>query len=195
MLQRWKTRLVGNQPVPARPSPVASTELCNEIGEAMRNRASRIWQRTRCSRNLLQQSCISTPAWNRISRTRTARHYGTKGPIRQMREGWGNQSPEQGIKYTAATLICFGPGKITMELMGYFWGCVKGTCTGPVLEPSEAGVRLFLISASFGWDAWFPCAADTLTNYWSSHMCVWNGRHRKMLWRVYHEMNRNAAVK
>lgn len=85
-----------------------------------------------------------------------------------MHEGWGNQSPEQAIKYTAATLICFGSGISIMELMGYFWGCVKGTYTGPVLEPYEVRGRLLLISTSFGWDAWFPCAADTSTNYWHS---------------------------
>lgn len=104
------------------------------------------------------------------------------------------QSPEQGIKYTTAALICFGPGKIIMELMGYFWGCVKETYTGPVLEPSEARGRLFLISVSFGWDAWFPCAADTFTKYWYFNMYLWTGRHRKMPCSVYHEMNRNAVV-
>lgn len=174
-------------------SLMALTELCKEISEAMHSTAS-LWRRMLSRRNLFQQSCISTHAWNCICWTWTARYDSTKGPIQEIHESWGNRSPEQAIKYTRATLICFGPGKIIMELTGYFWGCVKETYTGPILKPSEVRGRIFLISASFGWDAWFPCAADTFTNYWYPHMCLWTGRYRKMPCSVYHEMNSNAAV-
>lgn len=125
--QKFNSAARGEKPVWRGTSLCNLTELCKAISEGMRSRASRLWQCLLSRKNLSQQSCISTCAWNCISWTWTAKYYGTKGSTQEMHEGWRNQSPEQGKKYTTTILICFGPGKIIMELTGYLRGCVKDT--------------------------------------------------------------------